>query len=253
MYKEIITISSPDNALVKDIVRLQTPKERNSKGLFIAEGKRTIIDLANCRINIVYLFATKEQIDFAKAMGQDNTIIVETTAGIINKLSPSVSPSGVLGVCAIPKYNDHKLVTPGLVLAQIQDPGNMGTLIRSAAALGIKNVVVVEGTDPWGPKVIQASAGTIGRIPIIELSWSELVAKTRANNIDLCALSVKGGQSPTNLQKNQLLVVGNEAHGLSDEWQVACQTTVTIPMPGNIDSLNAAVAGSIALYLLTNH
>lgn len=117
--------------------------------------------------------------------------------------------------------------------------------------MGYKNVIIVQGCDPWSPKVIQASAGTIALVSIIQCSWEELIAKKGSTK--LCALVVKDGYKPEDLDlKKSLLVVGNEAQGLPEAWIGQCEQKMTIPMPGNTESLNAAVAGSIALYLCCN-
>jgi TrmH family RNA methyltransferase len=124
----------------------------------------------------------------------------------------------------------------------------MGTLIRSAIAMGIKSVVIVEGTDPWSPKVIQASAGTIIQANVFQIGWDQLIKNKK--NLKLCALVVKGGKKPNQIDfKDILLVVGNEANGIPDNWLSKCEEKMTLPMPGNTESLNAAIAGSIALYL----
>jgi RNA methyltransferase, TrmH family len=124
----------------------------------------------------------------------------------------------------------------------------MGTLIRSCAAMNYKTVVCIKGTDPWSPKVVQASAGTIGMVNIFQVTWDELIQNKQ--NLNLCALVVSGGNKPQDIDlSNTLLVVGSEAHGIPDEWLGQCEQKLTLPMPGKTESLNAAVAGSIALYL----
>ncbi len=124
----------------------------------------------------------------------------------------------------------------------------MGTLIRTAAAMNKKTIVCVESVDPWNPKVVQATAGAIGSVNIFCINWDELLLNKK--NLSLCALVAINGKNPdtVNLQ-NSLIVVGNEAHGIPEQWIAACDTQITLPMPGKFESLNAAVAGSIALYL----
>lgn len=139
-------------------------------------------------------------------------------------------------------------LTAGIVLAKLSDPGNVGTLIRTAVAMNVHTVVCVETVDPYSPKVVQASAGTLAAVNLVQLSWDELMQQK--GNLQLCALIVSGGKKPSELtNSNTLLVIGSEAHGLPNDWFHACETTMTIEMPGNAESLNAAVAGSIALYL----
>jgi TrmH family RNA methyltransferase len=161
------------------------------------------------------------------------------------EISAASTPSGVLAIFEI-----NKIVAPlgaGIVCARLQDPGNAGTLVRSAAALNKKTVVFVESVDPWSPKVIQASAGTIAQVNVHELSWHGL--KQQKKDIPLLALVTKQGQQPTAAHADGLFVVGNEANGIPPEWVKECEQKITLAMPGNTESLNAAVAGSIALYM----
>jgi TrmH family RNA methyltransferase len=139
-------------------------------------------------------------------------------------------------------------LTTGIVLAQISDPGNMGTLIRTAAAMNKKTVVCVETVDPWNPKVVQATAGALGSVSLFCMTWDELLRSKK--NIPLCALVAQDGKMPDTINlKDALIVVGNEGAGIPDAWIAQCDEKITLPMPGKCESLNAAVAGSIALYL----
>lgn len=130
----------------------------------------------------------------------------------------------------------------------MSDPGNVGTLIRTAAAMNFKTIICVDSVDPYSPKVVQASAGTIGCINLMQLTWDEIIEKKA--DIPLVALIVSGGKSVSDISAHSLLVVGSEAHGIWEQWLLDCDEKVTIAMPGKTESLNAAVAGSIAMYLL---
>ena len=240
------TITSRQNQLIKEIAALATAKERKKQQRFLAEGLRTVSTIAQHNAPEI-LFCTQETIHDAKRIADEERIIV-VPESVMQKISPSTSAPGMIGVFAIPPAPSTPL-SAGIVLAQVTNPGNMGTLIRTAAAMGINTVVVVEGTDPWHPKVIQASAGTIAAVHIYQLTWDQLLAKKGA--LSLCALVVSGGKDPSELPlANTLLVVGNEAHGLPAAWQADCTQRCTLAMPGNTESLNAAVAGAITLYLL---
>jgi TrmH family RNA methyltransferase len=112
-----------------------------------------------------------------------------------------------------------------------------------------KNTVVfIESVDAWNPKVVQASAGAIGQVNIFSLTWTELLQHKK--NLNLCALVSSQGKNPSAINlRNALIIIGSEGHGIPQEWIDQCDERITIPMPGNFESLNAAVAGSIALYL----
>lgn len=243
--KTITSLTNPD---IKYITSLHTSKGRAQHNQFIAEGIRVCQTLLESPIKLSRLYTTHAMLEQAQQLANDDRIVT-VSAKVMEKISPSVSPSGILGVFAIPKPTDFADLGPGLVLSQIADPGNMGTLIRSTAALGAKSVVIIEGADIWNSKVVQASAGTLGAVKIFHMSWEELLENKR--DLQLNALVVKHGESlETISKKNCLLVIGNEAHGIAPQWLARCDKEITLSMPGKIESLNAAVAGSIALYLV---
>jgi len=240
-------ILSLTNPLIKEVVRLHSPKHRAHLCKFIAEGARTCTALVESGHKPLTVFATEAMLTATTQFTDPESAFVVSDT-VMHKMSPCSSPSGLLCIFAIPSPPVATKLCPGLVLARVADPGNMGTLIRSAVAMGKKTIVTVEGTDPWGPKAVQASAGSVGTANIFKLSWQELVETP--NRPSLCALVVKGGQKPHELDlANMLLVVGSEAHGIPTEWVASCQKRLTLPMPGHTESLNVAVAGSIALYL----
>jgi len=240
-------ISSRTNPEIKHLASLHAKKYRTEHGQFIAEGIRACSTLITSGHQPIALYVTKSNL--AKIQHSiDEKDIVLVDDHVMEKISTSTTPSGIVGLFSIPKSPTPDQLTRGLVLAGISDPGNTGTLMRTAAALNAKSIVLVEGADPWSPKVIQASAGTIGMLTIFQWSWKELLA--HKGNTKLCALIISGGKGPQEIDwRNTLLVIGSEAHGIPQEWVDACDTTVTLPMPGGTESLNAAVAGSIALYL----
>lgn len=237
------TISSLDNPEIKHIKKLHTKKGRDEVGQFLAEGARTVSTLLASPLTLNTLYVTPEHYEAYASTHAGRVVCI--TEKIARTISTASTPSGIIAVFNKPV---PMALTAGLVLANVQDPGNVGTLMRTAAALNVKTIVSVEGCDPWHPKVIQASAGAIAYVSIVECSWQELLAKKGA--LHLCALVVEGGDSIAKIRaEHTLLVVGNEANGIPDAWLADCDAKATIPMPGHTESLNAAVAGSIALYL----
>lgn len=240
-------ITSLINPEVKTVVSLHMAKHRKQLNQFIAEGKRTCGTLLAAGFEPVGVYATAALFPEARELMSDARI-TEVTPEVMAKMSPASSPSGLLMVFPIPALPAPETLTPGLVLAHISDPGNMGTLIRTTAALNIKTVVVIGGADTWSPKVIAATAGSIGYLNIFEISWETLIKHKR--DLQLCALMPKDGDKPNDLDlTNSLLIVGSEAHGIPETWLHDCDQEITLPMPGKTESLNAAVAGAIAAYL----
>ncbi len=242
----IKTITSATNYHIKAVVKLHDRKEREALQLFIIEGKRAL-STAISDIALEALFTTEDQLATAQELTEDKKIIL-LPDHLMKKISTAMTPSGLLGVFTIPSEPAPHLITPGLVLADISDPGNMGTIIRTAAACKVSTVIIIDGCDPWSPKVVQSSAGTIAKLNIFRMSWEELLAQKK--QLKLYALVVKDGESPQSIDKKYaLLVIGNEARGISENALQTCEYTITIAMPGDTESLNAAVAGSIATYL----
>ena len=251
---DIKQITSSQNPEVKAIAKLHTVKGRKTQGLFIAEGKRALQTFTDAGWEPLSIYATENNYHTAVGIFDSQAIslfdeekITQVNDEVMGKISAAQTPSGILAVFHIPKQLPFDQLSSGIVLTRIADPGNMGTLIRSAAAFGKKTIINIESCDPWSPKVVQASAGTIALAHIFQITWEELT--TNKNNLSLVALVVKDGKKPSDLElQNALLVVGSEAHGIPDAWLKQCDQRMTLPMQGAAESLNAAVAGSIALY-----
>jgi TrmH family RNA methyltransferase len=198
-------------------------------------------------MQIINLYVTDQTYEKTRKWVPEKNIVL-VTPHIMKKISQSSTPSNILGVFSIPKQPQSNQLQAGMVFANINDPGNMGTLIRSCAAMKIKSVVIIDGADPWGPKVIQATAGYIACVTVFQWTWQELLTYKRS--LKLSALIVAGGKNPTTINpQSTLLTIGNAAHGIPQEWLKDCYTFITLPMPGKTESLNAAIAGSIVVYL----
>lgn len=241
------TITSTQNPEIKEVAKLHEHKERTAKKQYLAEGVRIVSTIIQAGVQPVQLYVTSPLLKTALEMCDTKNICVVSDT-VIKKLSSAKTPSGIVGVFPIPAAPDPALLSAGIILADITDPGNMGTLIRTCAALGKRSIVVIGGTDPWNPKVIQASAGTIAMVNVFCWSWREVVRNKR--DLKVYALVVQDGQDPrAHAMNNGLIVVGNEARGIDEQELAHCDVRITLPMPGGVESLNAAVAGSIALYL----
>ncbi len=240
-------IESTENQLVKHVVQLHASKHRDKHQEFIAEGFRTISTLVNAGCTLKTMFTIEEFLYDAQQIAPHTSIIIVSPT-VMKKISTAHTPSGFLAIFQMPVQPSFDQLGAGIVLAQIADPGNLGTLIRTAAAMNRKTVVCVETVDPWNPKVVQATAGAIGTVDLFCINWHDLMLNKK--NVRLCALVATGGKGPQDANlKDALIVVGNEGAGIPDAWVAQCDEKMTLPMPGNFESLNAAVAGSIALYL----
>lgn len=241
------TITSTENPLVKRLRRLHEVRHRRTDGAFLVEGVRAIA---------AFLARGWRPLDLVLAQDLDlppewdgHTVTRAATA-VMAKLSQADTPSGYLAAFALPPAPVLDLAAGGLVLHGIGDPGNLGTLIRCAAAFAIRQVVLIGGTDPFAHKVVQASAGELAMIALQRHEAGQGLAPL-AGGAPCCALVVRGGSDPLDLpRRSRWLVVGSEAHGLDEVALAACAERVTLPMPGGTESLNAAMAGAIACYAL---
>ncbi len=243
-------INSVDNDEIKLVCSLSKAKYRTRHRLFTAEGLRAINTLLSSPVSVNTIYYTKNA-NQGLLVGA-HCQLVQVNEQVMSKMSNNTTPPGLLAVCAIPNNKPVRNLSCnkyGLVLTRISDPGNMGTIIRTAAAMAISSIIVVEGVDPWHPKVVQASAGTIGMVDISCCNWQEVYNELKDC---LCALVVRNGKpfEEIDISSKCFLVIGSEAHGIPNDWLKDCAWRATLAMPGKTESLNASVAASIALYQL---
>jgi TrmH family RNA methyltransferase len=235
---------SHENPLVRELRDLHRPEGRRTAQAVLVEGRRAIEGFLEAGWRPDLLLHPLEETP-PPTWVDARPISAKAAA----RLTQASTPSGWFALFPLPTPPPLNPFAGGLVLAEIADPGNLGTLIRSAAAFGIAQVVILGGADPWGNKVVQASAGSLAAVAIHGLSPE--VGLTPLAGAPRAALVVSGGADPATIPViPRWLVVGSEAHGLRDEWLSQCEEHITLPMHGRVESLNAAVAGSIACYLL---
>lgn len=240
-------ITSATNSIIKSTYALRKKKERNQQQAFVAEGIRVCTALIESGTVIKDFFVVEKSLADIQSLVPEKNITV-VPSHVMNKISQASTPSGILGVFSIPQKPNLEKLTAGLVLANISDPGNMGTLIRSTVAMNLSSLIIIDGTDPWSYKVVQSSAGYLNHIPLFQISWQELLQNKKSLN--LTALIPTGGEKPSKIDADSaLLVIGNEAHGIPQQLLNDCDHFISLAMPGKTESLNAAVAGSIIVYL----
>ena len=232
----IKTITSKDNPRVKFALSLKESKNRKVNKMFLAETFKAL-EMAIANKQVLEVFAT-EWIDLP-----EEVTINLVSEDIIKKLSSNVSPEGVVFICKMNDYSgDYKKI---LYLDHIQDPGNMGTLIRTALAFNYDAVVASkESVSFYNEKVINSSKGAIFAIPVIE---GDLSSCKGSHQIIVSTLSDKSiSLEEVKYQDKFVLVLGSESHGVSKETVKLADIQVKIPI-SNIDSLNVAVAGGILM------
>ncbi len=239
---------------IKHIRSLQLHKFRQIHCQYIVEGEKMLNELLNSEQKILQLFALPEWVELNKSLLSENNINPE----IINQkelegISALATPNKVLAVVAMQEENTVSFsLNEGLYigLENIQDPGNLGTIIRSAEWFGVKAIFCTENTvDIYNPKVVQASMGSVFRVPVYYTDLEKLLVD---NNQAESYAAILGGKNvyETTFSDNAILLIGNESKGLSAKIVKQCKHQITIPSFGKAESLNAAVACSVLLGLM---
>lgn len=246
----------------KQIRALGNRKDREAEGRFLAEGVRVVEELLDAGLSVDLsvispaLTGTPRGERLAARLRETGSVR-EVGVGELNELADTESNQGVLVVAETPRASRDAIPMEGpstvLILDGVQDPGNLGTLVRSAAAFGCHAVVYLPGTvDPWNPKAVRAAAGALFRTPVVqahpdvlmddlsELGFMTLGADATGRPVDRLTLS-----------ERTALVVGNEGGGLSGFTRSRVDSLVAVPMAETVESLNVAVAAGILLYLVT--
>lgn len=257
----MLDITSPKNSLIKEIKSLYRKRDRWSNQLFIIEGIKIIEEAIFNNIYLKYiiftdkLLSTVEGKDFFEEIKyRDN--IVHITENLFKEISDTENPQGVIGVAKfnIPVLDEiFSIKNPSLLfLDGVQDPGNMGTIIRTCDAFNLDGIILGKGSvDPYNPKVVRATMGSIFRVPLYIIDDSlEVLSTLSSYRIKILATSLEGSVPVYDIDYKEgfVLVIGNESKGVALDILSKSDTLIKIPMPGFAESLNAGVAASIIMY-----
>lgn len=255
--KKFNVITSRENSLIKLTSSLQSSANaRKENGLFVLEGLRIAKDAMDNGIWFDKLIISDTAFSKYQSEVEDfsekSTECFKIPDSLFKKISDTTSPQGIIAIAELPKKKEGSIEKKGryIALENLADPSNLGAVSRTAEALGVSGIILSRGgCDPYSPKSLRASMGTLLRMPIIifddfsrEISESGL--KTFACVVDKDALPITN----TEICDGCVFVIGNEANGLTDETKSIADLLITIPMKGRAESLNAAVAASIAMW-----
>lgn len=240
-----MVITSRNNPLVRRVFSLREKKFRREAGEYVAEGIKSVREAAASGAHI-RLLVRAERVP-AQDIAADGELVVSD--GVFEKLSEEVSPQGVLAVIETPDCTPAPPRSLALLLDGVSDPGNMGTVLRTADAAGYTDVYLRGCTDPFAPKSVRASMGGIFRVRL-HIGGDEALRAALAGVPLVCA--DMGGENAFRFTPPArfCLVVGNEANGVTEEVRAACAHTVRVPMRPVCESLNAGVSAGILMYLL---
>jgi TrmH family RNA methyltransferase len=262
-----VRITSADNKAVKLAKKLLTKKGRDGLGYYLIEGPKLFAEALDNDADILFAFFCEETTDAVESRLSRRRILAEraacagadvflTTERIFRGISGAETPQGVLAAVKKPVCGAEALFSRAgvniLVLDRLQDPGNIGSLIRTADAAGFGGVIAAAGTgDPYGPKAVRAAAGALLRVPIVFVrDANEAADMLTSAGKRVVVADARGSVScyDADLASDIALVIGNEGGGPSSAFEENASVTVGIPMPGGAESLNAAAAAAILMF-----
>ncbi|HVZ80565.1 MAG TPA: RNA methyltransferase [bacterium] len=252
-------IESVQNGMVKHAYSLKIPKKAKETEDFLCEGFHLVQEAQQSGLRVRFIFgtaegwATPEGTAILEKAQPEKTKCFEVPSKIIAYVSDTVTPQGMLAVVGkIEARYPVEPYGPVLALHQLQDAGNLGTIFRSAEAFGVQAVFLTEGCcDPFNPKVVRSSMGSLFRVPFVQGGkWEDYQAWFKERAFQTCALSQKESQDllVTELSDAAAFWIGSEGAGLPDRLVQDCRSRLRIPMVGKNESLNAAVAASLAMF-----
>lgn len=251
MADELHRITSVRNPRIRALTELHRSRGRREAGRHLAEGPKVVTEALRAGL-VVEVLGTSEALDaFEVAADVPVTIVSEH---VLERLADARTPQGVVAVVRTPVSDLTTLEGPGLVvvLVALGDPGNVGTIVRTADAAGARAVVLTDGTaDPFGPKVVRAAAGSTYHLPVVAgVSIDEVLATCRRGGRGVAALDGRAERSVFGLDGDEplALLLGNEAHGLPDDVVDRADLTAAVPLRGGAESLNVAAAAAVAIY-----
>ncbi|MBC8569251.1 TrmH family RNA methyltransferase [Zongyangia hominis] len=258
-------LESRDNPVIKRLCRLMQKKSaRREQGLFVAEGVRLCREAALSGVVIEQAFFTREA---AEKYPEDINFLISQSKGAAEispaaarKISDTPSPQGVFCLCAL-LDNEKTLATINsdgkyLALCSLQDPGNIGTIVRTAEAFGVDGLILTgDCPDIYSPKVLRSTMGSAFRLPIaVTGDLFSVIARMREAGVAVYGAALTDRSVPItglDFSRGAMTLIGNEGSGLPPDLLAACDQTVRIPMKGRAESLNAAVAAAVALWEMT--
>ncbi len=245
-------ISSPQNKRVRYLKSLQTKSRfRRSERKIILEGDRLIADAlaSNGRPLLALYSAERADYQVIAQLQSRGCELLRGSDEVLRYVSDTQQPAGISAVFALPRPPIPKPATRVLILDTIREPGNVGAMLRTAAAAGVQLAILSTGcVDPYNPKVIRAAMGAHFRLAIVEASWTEISAFCRDLTVYAASAAALHAYTETDWLTDWALILGNEAHGLSREALRLAQHAVSIPMAAATESLNVASAAAVFLF-----
>ena len=252
-------VESKDNARLKELRKALAAAGRSAQGRVGIEGPHLLEEALRAGLRMTTIFVAQGAELLLDALPvPPETEILRLPAKLLDSALATETPQPIAALVEPPDWSwphildaRRKGATLIVVLAGIQDPGNLGTILRSAEAFGADGVVSLPGTvSAWNPKAVRASAGSVFRVPLLAVSERECLEELQEAGVKILATTVHAAQPAelVDLASPVALIIGNEGNGVAEELAAKADARITIPCPGPVESLNAAVATSVLLY-----
>ena len=243
-------ITSLENKFIKNYYKLKQKKYREQTRLFLVEGEHLVIEANNSNLleKIILLENSKFKFNF-------NVEIIYVTTEVMKKLSSLETPPNIIGVCKM-NNSSNNLGNKVLILDDLQDPGNLGTIIRSSVAFNIDSIILSSNTvDLYNSKVIRSTQGMLFHINILKKDLLEFLPLLKKENYKIYSTNVVNGTDIRNIpiEDKMALIIGNEGGGVSKEVAAFADQNLYIKTNKNVESLNASTAAAILLYEFGGH
>lgn len=258
----MIPISSNQNSLIKEIKALKIKKHREERKQFFIEGTRFVEEALKEKANIANVLVSDKLVQSAEGktliamMERENYKLYHLPDTLFKDISDTDNPQGILAVVNMESHGLHSILRDSnnfiVVLEAIQDPGNLGTIIRTADAAGATGIILSKGcVDVYNPKVLRSTMGSVFHVPICASEdLLQDLTHVKSKGIKVYAAHLKGKLNYYEVDSwsNSAVIIGNEAKGISEETAEAAHVLVKIPMIGRAESLNASVAAGLLIY-----
>ena len=257
----IEVISSPHNKMVRMAAMLKQKKHRDELGCFLVEGPRMLEEAVKSDWDIDFCLCSTEAVENNRIQrflyGLPSQIrVIQVSEELFKKVSDTEEPQGILAVVKKKNTSIREIVNSQepfvVILDEIQDPGNVGAIIRTAAAAGSTGVLLTKGcADAFGTKTVRATMGSLFHLPVIQgLSKQEIILILAEQNIDMYVTSLEASKLYYGLDftRRMAMVFGNEGNGVSQELLNAAKERIHIPLLRNVESLNVAASAAVILY-----
>lgn len=250
-------ITSTSNPLIKQARALRQKKARTESGLFLVEGIHHVGEVIAAGWDVDTIIYAPDLLTstFANDLlaRASHLKLQPVSAAVMESLADKENPQGILALVRErnTKFDDLKPIRKAVALVSPQDPGNVGTILRTMDAVGADILFLLDGgVELHHPTVVRASMGTLFWIPVVQASFSDFVSWSKQNQAQLIGTSAKASVDYHSLQPKApwVLLLGNEQKGLSSEQTSACDMTISLPMHGRVSSLNLSVAAGVLLY-----